>query len=578
MEKVRLQVVMAVNIDSGSSNKNKESKEVSDKDYKNKHSKKAYHTAPKGQKESKPETQIRPNKDRYATKRGCKSCGKEHQFLFYYKNFIKAKVQDRFQMVKAERSCIRCLKLGVNYDHSNKDQWNQEHKKHCNTKFLCSEERCKEKAFENRCHMLICGFHQDENVKSQDNFIAALDDKQLPSNFEKKDLSFFHMYFASPSNKNSSTTLDPKGRKVLPDVEAPALFLLQEIEVKNKKLLVFYDSGCTGAAISDRACEILDVETIREGPTFLSVAGGKDIKLPHGDVRFFLHLMDQQHTATITALRMPKITSHFPKYELKQAYNDLMNEAKTEGLNCEFPAILDCVGGQEVDIILGAKYVKYYPELVYKSSNLEGLGIYKALIGTNASNCGIMTGPHYSWQEERSTNCLIPKPYLTSTAKSWRAQERWHQILEIDGPASGQIKEATVNSKDEHQEPEIATVEYPMHSRKASIAHTSKEWSQVEDLGTEISYRCLNCRECKDCKAGEQSEIMSIKEEVEQFMIENSLHYRDDEERVVAKLPFTANPMTKLQPNKGIAERVLAAQIRKIQKRPERAEDIYKAH
>jgi len=159
-----------------------------------------------------------------------------------------------------------------------------------------------------------------------------------------------------------------------------------------------------------------------------------------------------------------------------------MNEAKTEGLNCKFPAISDRVGGQEVDIILGAKYVKYYPELVYKSSNLEGLGIYKALIGTNASNCGIMTGPHYSWQEERSTNCLMPKLYLTSTAESWRAQERWHQILEIDGPASGQIKEATVNSKDEHQEPEIATVEYPMHSRKASIAHTSKEWSQVEDF------------------------------------------------------------------------------------------------
>ena len=51
------------------------------------------------------------------------------------------------------------------------------------------------------------------------------------------------------------------------------------------------------------------------------------------------------------------------------------------------------------------------------------------------------------------------------------------------------------------------------------LARNLKVFEEVENAGTEISYKCNKCRDCKICKEHEQTEIMSIKEEVEQDVI-----------------------------------------------------------
>ena len=69
---------------------------------------------------------------------------------------------------------------------------------------------------------------------------------------------------------------------------------------------------------------------------------------------------------------------------------------------------------------------------------------------------------------------------------------------------------------------------------------------QVENAATEISYCCISCRDCKDCLNNKHIENISIREEVEQGLINKSVQVNIQNLCTTAKLPFTHNPMVKL--------------------------------
>ena len=51
----------------------------------------------------------------------------------------------------------------------------------------------------------------------------------------------------------------------------------------------------------------------------------------------------------------------------------------------------------------------------------------------------------------------------------------------------------------------------------------SKMYEAVENAGTEVTYRCVECRNCSECKKYGQIESISIQEEVKQSIIERSV-------------------------------------------------------
>ena len=50
---------------------------------------------------------------------------------------------------------------------------------------------------------------------------------------------------------------------------------------------------------------------------------------------------------------------------------------------------------------------------------------------------------------------------------------------------------------------------------RSLLVRKLKNFEEVENAGSEISYRCNKCRGCKHCKEHDQTEIVSIKEEGE---------------------------------------------------------------
>ena len=96
----------------------------------------------------------------------------------------------------------------------------------------------------------------------------------------------------------------------------------------------------------------------------------------------------------------------------------------------------------------------------------------------------------------------------------------------------------------------------------------------VEEAGSEISYRCFKCRSCKTCNNHEQIELTSIKEEVEQDLINQSVYVDIENRNTIAKLPLLHDPAVKLHPNKNIALKVYNQQLKKLNNHPEDKEQV----
>ena len=99
-------------------------------------------------------------------------------------------------------------------------------------------------------------------------------------------------------------------------------------------------------------------------------------------------------------------------------------------------------------------------------------------------------------------------------------------------------------------------------------------FNQVENAATKISCRCISCRDCKDCLNNEHTENVSIREDVEQDLIDKSVQVNTRNRCTTAKLSFIHNPMVKLSNSKDIALKIYNQQLRKLNKNLQDKADV----
>ena len=80
-----------------------------------------------------------------------------------------------------------------------------------------------------------------------------------------------------------------------------------------------------------------------------------------------------------------------------------------------------------------------------------------------------------------------------------------------------------------------------------------KQFDEIEEAGMAITYRCVDCRVCSNCKKGARFEAVSIQEEIEQNLIERSIHVDVEQGITTEKLPFVTEPDVRLIPNENEA-------------------------
>ena len=55
------------------------------------------------------------------------------------------------------------------------------------------------------------------------------------------------------------------------------------------------------------------------------------------------------------------------------------------------------------------------------------------------------------------------------------------------------------------------------------VASKVRPFGDADGAGSSIEYRCVKCRACANCKRGEQIEMVSLREEQEQSIIDSSV-------------------------------------------------------
>ena len=518
----------------------------------------------------------------------CVACEEEHVFHFECPLFQAAAVKERYAMTKAQGSCMRCLRMDAALDLSDRRAWWEQHEPSCQTEWFCTANWCTRSSPRTQQHITMCANHYKQNQSNGklEQFVKALDPKVVPPS-TRFFFSQFNMTAAAVAPRHTQAAAE---YEIIRSSKHPAIYLLQDVyNLQGEKLTLFFDTGCSAAAISTRAANILGTVNVRPGPTKLTVAGGGTITIDGGVDSFLLDLFKPRTKAEVEGLVMDEVTSPLNLHLLSDAYKDICSTYEEEYGDLDgLPTVPESVGGGRVDLMVGILYPHLFPEKVF-SLNC-GLEIYKTPIRTLSGHHGVLGGPHSSWvKANERADYMNPSAFLTAEMRAYRHQSN---ILYFNALPSGPVMD-----KDEppslpedwncsghhcclHQDKENWSI--PSHWILTNTSLTAWEdrlgFEGAEASATEASYRCLRCRNCSDCRKGEALEAISLQEEVEQALIESSVWYDDGEAVLKCKLPFIKDPSTHLVSNATTAEKIFLSQMKAISRNPAMREAVLQAH
>ena len=510
----------------------------------------------------------------------CKLCKEEHTHLAYCEKYQKSR-RDRWKQVCITKSCPRCLRMDAAFrfeatNSSIREAWYNEHKLYCTDNFLCKEGKCGEKPPHMANNISLCGLHRAENENTMLEYVNSLDKKSIPEGlrfFYNRDFVFTAQE-PPPQKAKLPEHVDKNSIIIEPDIPDPAIYMLQTLKsTDGADMLMFYDSGCYGAAISDRAYGLLHTSTVRPGPTKLEVASGMIVDIEHGDEQFLLEIDEEspkRKFAAVTALRMERVSNQFPAWPLADAWKQLNDAYRESGKSEDLPPADAQVGGMEVDILVGMRYFKYFPKLLFYLPS--GLSIFRGVFKSGSNNQAILGGTSRLWkQAAESAHCMGPSAFFVAEFKAYRqhCDTLWNAVGPVHKPAS-----SCSDTTDDIMEFDDVTEKRVMSVSPAKL----KEMLTIEDFGSSIDYRCPGCRTCSKCKNAEFLDRVSLQEEREQFLIEKTVKYDEQRGQVVANLPFIVDPETSLVDNYATAKKVLQSQMRIAAKREDGAALIIRSH
>ena len=469
----------------------------------------------------------------------------------YYscKKFVDMTCEERKDFLIKKKFCLQCMLPGIVHDSNHR----------CFTRYNCPDPY--HKKWSKGMHILLCSRHKDSPQN-----IALL------AEYKEKVISKRSDHF-KPFTKNISLVcgsvnltisgpsfFDGPSDNVIPDIKDNAGFQLQTIGVDSQNALnLFFDGGCGDLVIKKTAVDILLSigRAILEvpGPLMLKGVGDKITVSEHGAYSICLPLKNGQNII-MSGICLDRVTTEFQTYSLSKVNRDIRQACKKEGgtsLVNKLPKLPDSVGG-DTDILIGSKYLRIHPEKIWMSPT--GLTVSDSPFLSLDGSSGVVSGPHPSFN---STMGQGNHAYFHAEVIAYRNAFRicCSMPLLID-------KYATVPQNAQFSEFDSSSV--VLASQKAPKC--LEIFDELDRAGTEVSYRCAEHRDCQDCKRGPRIDAISIQEEIEQEIIEKSVHVDVENNKTTHFLPFLADPERKLVPNKHFASKIYESQIKQLAKAP----------
>ena len=547
----------------------------------------------------------------------CAICGKDDhvtmtskagQDLVHYiacEKWVNMTLSERFQELKNKDLCFQCLYPGKKNNHEGT----------CFNQYACKHGS--HRRFNKSKHVLVCEEHKDE-----------AENKELFEKYKKRFVTNSKIAYKD-FTKNITFYADAYVEDVVDSetetVKDRTIFMLQTILVEGVKLNLFFDSGCGDLVSRKEAADKLEVlgraSNIKPGPLLITGVGDKKSVCKHGVYSVTLPLHNGRNVE-MNGLCMEVVTSEFPTYQLKDVERDIHKEYRKKGKDpSQLPKLPVSVGGA-TDLLIGCQYLKYHPKEIFELPC--GLKVYESQFVSADGSRGVIAGPHHIftslarqlvgsnvslqsycsdllrvYMEGYKVSLDVP---LLGTGKPVSDvvrcdEEQVCSIFEVTDPLVPvpDTKDSLVGDSNSSLLDDFLEIEnagtYPIddiqhcqcctectaYPGKRSAIHLEKMFRDCENAGTDVSHRCVKCRNCPDCKISEQIEEISIREEVEQSIINRSVKVDLDKGETTADLPFIKDPVNRLSSNEAIALKVYKYQTKELAKTPKEKEDTVKS-
>ena len=253
-----------------------------------------------------------------------------------------------------------------------------------------------------------------------------------------------------------------------------------------------------------------------KGPVNLGGVGDLTTKSDHGIYQVKMPLHNGEN-ATMSGVCLEKITATFPSYPLQgEVEQDLIQAFKEtkKRISKQLPKLPKFVGG-DTDFMIGIRYLRYYPEKIFELPT--GLTIYESKFKNIDGTRGIVGGPQHVFTE-------IEKRFYGSVQQQKTYLLQQYSLFKMGYQVNPDISLLSIRENKDHLKDIILNdeSEYESNTNYFSLKQQNI-FNLVENAATEISYRCISCRDCKDCLNNEHIENISIREEVEQDLIDKSV-------------------------------------------------------
>ena len=468
------------------------------------------------------------------------------QLVQYYacKTFVESTTAERFRSLRSKGFCHQCLYPGARLEGKHSAGT-------CQALYVCkhnSHERhtCKK-------HVLVCHEHCEnpENIECLERYKRKyIVNHQNLEEFSKNIQLSFHSSYSTSPKQPSTLVPQPDDAAIVTD---SSVYLLQRIYIDGEFYTIFYDNGCSDFVCKYEAVQRLGKRAIKEpgGPLSLGGVGDTVTLSEHGLYTVRLPMINGKNSV-LTGVCLNKITSTFPEFILDgEVQNDIRKEyAQADGDVNDLPTLPHSVGGTDIDFMIGAKFLRDFP--LSKFRTLSGLTIYESLFVSPDGSRGTVCGPHRQFNDVLSCNMssFYTKEYMMYEAA------RKKLGINLDPIYKGEPNDFDIYDE------EVSTWSLcDEQKHKYLAAKQLKQFENCENAGSEITFRCLDCRNCPKCKQGSRIDLITRREEVEQQVINESVTVDLAQGLATARLPLIADPKVKLAPNKkralGIYNKVL---------------------
>ena len=413
--------------------------------------------------------------------------------------------------------------------------------------------------------------------------------------------------------------------KVRPIAKGTPVFILGYTRGRTRGLLTLYDSGCLSVCFNEGVPqnELQPAVLKCKGPIYVNGVGNSVVKV--NDEWMVTVPLNDGSRAVLEGLTVDQVTANLPYLRLGEAAkavkDDVPGNKKVQDLKC-----YESVGGA-VDILLGIQYSNIFPEPVHTLDS--GLAIYKLVIASHDDQYdSTIGGTHTSFETyvnyfggmniflanlqtslENYQKFGAPRIQYSLMSEEDLSFAREFTEVKVDGHSPHEIQH--ILDEVDREDDDVFHVEDILDDLIGQVISPSVIQTPIDDVechdcgvklvvnaavpkddedsfllkslqkatesGLSIEYRCPRCRSCSDCLNSHETERVSLREEAEDIMIQDSIKIDWERKIIEGVLPMRGPEEEFLSNNRELGLKILQQQCKRYQHDEETKAIILKA-